>query len=452
MKKTIYICIEIKVREFVSQILLSAKLILKGYRVYLGSKDQIIYLIKKKKEKGGIFFYKGGIPSQYVDIVNNKTDIHAVFDQELMPGHTGYKYYDRNINCFSIKGEDKVDLYFAANRHIYKLAKSKLAKLRKDAFLTGSPRIDLWKKKYHYLFNHEIKEIKKKYGNFYLFNSDFGYFSKDEFNYIWDKKLHYNDWSGSLLKRNVRTESYKLISKSYKEFLAVVLFLKKLSRNKKIIIRPHPGEDKSVWYHHFNNEKNIFIADPAQDVSPWILASDALLHRGCLTSLQSLIMNKPTYFINLGKKFKDHYKNKLVSYNFSIKLDATTKKIFFNKKKYLIKNKKNKYLKSYLNITQKDASEKIIEIFSNYKINKESRIYAPQINKILNFYYICIILLKRNLYNLIFFKKEIPIRSIQKIPNKINKKECSFYISQLTNIKNVKITNVIDNVVSIEKK
>ena len=43
-------------------------------------------MIKNKKEKGGIFFYKAGVPEIYVDSVEKKTDAHAVFDQELMPG------------------------------------------------------------------------------------------------------------------------------------------------------------------------------------------------------------------------------------------------------------------------------------------------------------------------------------------------------------------------------
>ena len=92
-KKTVYIAIEIKVREFISQILLASKLIKKNYRVYLGAKDQILYMIKNKKEKGGIFFYKAGVPEIYVDSVEKKTDAHAVFDQELMPGISKKREY-----------------------------------------------------------------------------------------------------------------------------------------------------------------------------------------------------------------------------------------------------------------------------------------------------------------------------------------------------------------------
>ncbi len=49
-KKSVYIAIEIKVREFISKVFLSSILIKNGYRVYLGSKNQILNLIEKKKK------------------------------------------------------------------------------------------------------------------------------------------------------------------------------------------------------------------------------------------------------------------------------------------------------------------------------------------------------------------------------------------------------------------
>ena len=45
LKKTIYISIEIKVREFISKLLFSYFAIQNGYRVYLGSREKIIHLV-----------------------------------------------------------------------------------------------------------------------------------------------------------------------------------------------------------------------------------------------------------------------------------------------------------------------------------------------------------------------------------------------------------------------
>ena len=50
-KKTIYIVVELKVREMIAKLLFSYFAILRGYRVYLGSRESIIDLINNKKEK-----------------------------------------------------------------------------------------------------------------------------------------------------------------------------------------------------------------------------------------------------------------------------------------------------------------------------------------------------------------------------------------------------------------
>ena len=45
--------------------------------------------------------------------------------------------------------------------------------------MTGWPRVDLWKKKYKFLYKKEIEDIKKNYKNFILFNSDFSTITKN---------------------------------------------------------------------------------------------------------------------------------------------------------------------------------------------------------------------------------------------------------------------------------
>ena len=49
-RKEVYIPIEIKPREFISQLLLSAELAKIGIRVYLGSKKSIDDLVDNKKK------------------------------------------------------------------------------------------------------------------------------------------------------------------------------------------------------------------------------------------------------------------------------------------------------------------------------------------------------------------------------------------------------------------
>ena len=462
MKKTVYIPIEVKVREFISQIFLASKLINLGYRVYLGTREQIFNLLEIKKNKGGIFFYKGGVPLKYVDVVNNKTDVHVVFDQELLPGHTGYKYYERIIDCFSIKGEKYVDFYLAVNRQIYNVAKKVLNKIRGKVFLTGSPRIDLWKKKYHYLHNDEKNKIYNKYGDFYLFNSDFGWITEDSierFKWAWDNVLKKEEWSGNFKKNNYVTESIKLIPIFYKEFLDTVIFLKELAKKKKIkiIIRPHPSEDKYAWKHHFRKIKNVYVEDPINDVTPWILACKGLLHRGCSTSLQSLIIGKPTYFIDLGSEYKKNYEIKKYSYNFSLKIFQKSGNIIFQKKISSKIFKKKKYFLNYLGIDKKvDSVDKIIKIFENCKINNENKITIIKnkniIKEIKNKFLQQIKFFLYQISKILILKKKIEYNSFDKMPNRITVKEVFIYLKKFNTKSIFSVKKIINDLIVVEKK
>ena len=57
-KPNLYLPIEIKYREFLSNLLLASFAVKSGFRVYIGSKDAIATLINTKNDKGGIFFIK----------------------------------------------------------------------------------------------------------------------------------------------------------------------------------------------------------------------------------------------------------------------------------------------------------------------------------------------------------------------------------------------------------
>ncbi len=84
-KKTIYIPIEIKFRELISQVLLATHAASRGFRVYIGTKAALATIIKEKKQKGGIYFYKGCLPLDDMKFVDRKTDAFVVLDQEIGP-------------------------------------------------------------------------------------------------------------------------------------------------------------------------------------------------------------------------------------------------------------------------------------------------------------------------------------------------------------------------------
>ena len=92
LKKEVYIPIEIKPRELVSQLLLSGELAKTGHRVYLGSKKAIDNLVHNKLNKTGIYLYKGGGGSiNKFKNISKKVASIVVLDQEISPALIDYK-------------------------------------------------------------------------------------------------------------------------------------------------------------------------------------------------------------------------------------------------------------------------------------------------------------------------------------------------------------------------
>ena len=57
LRKEVYIPIEIKPREFHSQLLLASRLALKGHRVFVGSKYAVDSYVELKTHNQGLYFY-----------------------------------------------------------------------------------------------------------------------------------------------------------------------------------------------------------------------------------------------------------------------------------------------------------------------------------------------------------------------------------------------------------
>ena len=314
-KREIYIPIEVKPREFISQVFLSGELARNGARVYIGSKTLIKKLIDQKKNNQGVYFYKGGGGSikKFRDIYPKVNSI-AVLDQELSPAIRNYDYIKMRFMEGSIK-------YVSRHYFIGKNMREQAIKYLKDIIPSttkdfGWPRVDLWQTSKHYISNDLIKKIHDEYGeNFILFSSDFGINSQ--------KLLDERSIRIELLGVKKTQEQLKLnkekMKDSYNKFKKFIDFLHEIDSDNRIppiIIRPHPAEDHDAWKINILDLKKIKLVFDGE-ITPWLLASKGLLHRGCTTGVQSFISEKKTGFLS---KFADK-NNKSISSKVSANLN-----------------------------------------------------------------------------------------------------------------------------------
>ena len=296
-KVNLYIPIEIKHREFLSQLLLSSFAIKAGFRVYIGSKGSINRLIERKSHKGGIFFYKGGVYLDRLYQIKKKCDHFVILDQEL---GTEKKTYAEYLRKRLLPDTDKlVDRYYVIGKYGYDVTCKTFPAMKDYTICTGWPRVDLWRKENDYLFKEKTESILKKYGNFMLFSSDFGYNSKK----IIDDRIGYiKKTKNKLILKSLPWEKNRA-EKSYKEynqFLKLLEDYDKLKDCPLIIIRPHPAEDIDAWFEFSKKLKNIKIIYK-DEITPWINASSGLIHRGCTSAIQAHMRGLPIGYFAIDK-------------------------------------------------------------------------------------------------------------------------------------------------------
>ncbi len=457
-KKTIYIVIELKVREIVAKLLFSYFAALRGYRIYLGSREKIIDLINDKKEKGGIFFYKAGLQIVKTRKISKKIDKHIVLDEEMTAGLNEERYY-KSAKAFFPETKKYIDAYFYVNKKIANIVAKTIK--AKNVYGVGWPRVDLFQGKFSKIYDNDVKKIKNKYGKFYLFMSDLGFITKNYKEYA----LEYYPWGGN--KKDIQNWKIFSLSKAknaYEEFNLLVGFFKSICErdpNIKILIRGHPAENVKEWEKRISGHKNLIYLKPTDDPQPWIMASTGVLHRGCSTSLQSFVLKKPISYVKLNFTSMNSPFLKRKPFDISYKIFNTND--FF---KWIKKKSHNNInlVKKDLNIDQSRTScEKILDIIDKYKIkNEDVYIHKKQDTTIKEYIYFYFNELKKKLYFLLVILRILK-RNIDKfyltskIPNGITKKEALKYLKEIDQrgkkIKSKLIVNgITDELIKIEIK
>ena len=123
LKKNLYIIIEHKNREFISQVLLSTFAIRKGLRVYIGNYKGIFKLLSLKKRKSGLLMMKGGLNENLTKLVKNKCDKYIILDQEISPGYKKSFYKDWVSDRFLRQTIKHIDLYCCLNSTMFDASK-----------------------------------------------------------------------------------------------------------------------------------------------------------------------------------------------------------------------------------------------------------------------------------------------------------------------------------------
>ena len=272
VRKWIFLPVEVKSRDLIPKVLFSDLASREGYGIFIGRNGMNI---SRDKFPQGIYFdkclspHKIGAHRLQVETFGN---ILVSLDEEgfIVDGisHAEGRFTQESIDLTSVIftwGVEEASLI--SDRY----------KVKEKICVSGSPRIDSWRPEMNFLFNVEIDDIKRQFGNFILVNSDgFGAPILPEDRYSESEKKDFQ------VKSEIRSKFLQLIARIAMEFP---------SRN--VVFRPHPGEAQSLWTSlesRFPSNVHIILEG---SVSPWIRASSLLIHHCCTTAVEAWISRTP---------------------------------------------------------------------------------------------------------------------------------------------------------------
>jgi len=355
-KQFIYISIENANREILPKLLVVKEALKNNFNIVIGNRHVLFSLIdylpkgalleKSLHYKTEPFFKKISKIGFSLYVLDEEALTIASITQYMKLNY--YKGNEKYLNTFFLSNLKQKEMLMSS-----KVDKSKL-------YLTGTPKFEIYKKKYRNIFLEETNKIKIKYKKYILVTSRFA---------------HINPNLPKLNDVDKLDKTYLFTSeKIYKKFIKLTIDLSKRFKSMDIIYRPHPSENINKAKSFFKNYNNVKVVYDG-NVAPWILGSTLIIHNRCTTGLEGLLLKKPVISfdpINYKSIHSKFFEILGFRCNTSQKVINMAEKIIEKKKPFNKYN--NKILKKYIyKFNTNQPHKKIVNfIKKNSKIEKLS--------------------------------------------------------------------------------
>ena len=162
------------------------------------------------------------------------------------------------------------------------------------------------------MYDEAADAIRNEYGSFLLVNTNFGRANpfkstEDYVDYLVRRQVVQ---SGEHAEFHRRFTDFK--RRQMQEFQTLLAKLAQSEAGGRILVRPHPSENHNAW--RVWGEPHGIDVRYEGDANAWALAADAVLHPGCTTGIEALLLDRPTLsfvtephneFVNLSDMVSD---------------------------------------------------------------------------------------------------------------------------------------------------
>jgi surface carbohydrate biosynthesis protein len=300
--------VENQVRELDPKLLLACVAAERGFSSVIGSRremefnidafPQSIYLSKSMTIRSLLFFR-----------VAEKFGHEIIsWDEEALVHLPPETYFSRRLHPKAIRYVSQLFAWGQDNEQLWR----QYAHLPDGIpiHITGNPRSDMLRPELQSFYNDEVKQIREKYGQFVLINTNFNHvnaYGPDMNLFKPAKRPGQNPAFGRAARGMSREYAEGLRDHKqaiFGHFQKLIPQLEKAFPDYNIVVRPHPTEKHDAYTRIASGCERVFVTNEG-NVVPWLMATKAVIHNGCTTGVEAYAMKIPA--ISYRAKVNEDY-------------------------------------------------------------------------------------------------------------------------------------------------
>jgi surface carbohydrate biosynthesis protein len=300
--------VENQVRELDSKILLACVAARRGFLSVIGFRREIHFHISSFTP--GIYLSKSMTTASDLmfQIMRNLGHEIVAWDEEALVHLPPETYYSRRLSPAAMALVSHMLAWGLDNAELWR----QYSQLPNGAEIdiTGNPRNDLLRSEIRPYYNKTVEELRNKYGDFILINTNFNHVNAfyPGLNLIVpsDKPGEQPEFGRAArgMSREYAEGLRDLKQAVFEKFQQLIPALEKEFPKYNIIVRPHPTENQEIYRNIASRCNRVRVTNEG-NVVPWLMATQAVIHNGCTTGVEAYAMGVPA--ISYRAVVNEHY-------------------------------------------------------------------------------------------------------------------------------------------------
>jgi surface carbohydrate biosynthesis protein len=285
---TLIIPVESQVRELDAKLLLSCVAAERGFPVIIGSRAFIHFKVDSIQR--GVYLAKSmrSLSIRMFDILRKLGHEIVAWDEEGLLREPDADYYRWRLSPVTMR---RVSHLIAWGQDDARVLDAYPGYHGAPIHIAGNPRIDLMRSDLKGYYQPQVNDIRKRFGNFVLVNTNFS-------------KVNHFYTDLSPLKKAVEAKDPQKVNAFdagwghhklalFKHFQQMLAPLCEALGDYTVVLRPHPAENHGPWEAIAGQWPNLHVANDGS-ITPWLIATQAVIANSCTTQVEAAVLDKPS--------------------------------------------------------------------------------------------------------------------------------------------------------------